>query len=100
MRGFPIPERIRPTIFGLASLLLLATVSFSQTMTTGDIVGTATDVSGAIVPNATVTIKLVDTNETHSAKTNTNGQYRFSLLQPGDYTVTADATGLKSKTEK
>src|ERR1700729_528225 len=73
---------------------------FSQTMTTGDIVGTVTDATGAAVPGAKVTAKFSDTNEAHSAVTNSVGEYRFSLLQPGDYEVTCEATGLKSKTAK
>ena len=82
--------------------LLLAAVPtvYGQTMTTGDIVGTVTDSTGAVVPNARVTAVLVGTNETHSASANASGEYRFSLLQPGDYMVKGEATGLKSKTEK
>ena len=82
--------------------LLIASVPylFSQTMTTGDIVGTVTDSSGAVVPNAAVTVKLTATNETRTVNTNSTGQYRFSLMKPGEYTVSATATGLKSNIEK
>ncbi len=83
-----------------ALLMLWAPAAFTQTMTTGDIVGTVTDASGAVVPGAKVTIHFADTNESHSVVTNSTGQYRFSLLQPGDYTVTGEAPGLKSNTEK
>ncbi len=69
-------------------------------MTSGDIVGTVKDASGAVVPNAKVTATSVDTNETRTDTTNNSGQYRFSLMKPGDYTVTGEATGLSSKTEK
>jgi hypothetical protein len=87
---------------GLSILLLLAVApaAYGQTMTTGDIVGTVTDASGAIVPNATVTAKLMATNETHTETTNAQGSYRFALLSPGEYEVTGEAVGLKSKTEK
>ena len=88
-------------LFALLALLLAAVpAAYSQTMVTGDIVGTVTDASGAVVPNAKVSVRLVATNEIHSAATNPSGQYRFSLLPPGDYEVTGEATGLKSKTEK
>jgi hypothetical protein len=69
-------------------------------MTTGDIVGAVIDATGAVVPGAKVTIRFADTNESHTAVASASGQYRFSLLQPGDYVVTAEAPGLKSKTEK
>jgi hypothetical protein len=87
---------------GLAVMLVLLGVpaAYSQTMTTGDIVGIVTDATGAVVPNAKVTATFVDTNETHTETANASGQYRFSLLQPGNYSVTAEATGLKSKTEE
>jgi hypothetical protein len=78
----------------------MAFSAFSQTMTTGDIVGVVTDTSGAVVPGAKVTIRFADTNETHTAVTNATGQYRFSLLQGGEYDVTGEAPGLKSKTER
>src|ERR1035441_9569108 len=85
----------------LIPLLLPAAPSAnSQTMTTGDIVGTVEDASGAVVPNAKVSARLIATNETHMAAANASGQYRFTLMQPGDYLVTGESTGLKSKTEK
>jgi hypothetical protein len=81
-------------------LALAAGTAFAQTQTTGDIVGTVTDATGAVVPKATITIKYSDTNETRTAVSNDRGQYRFSLLNPGDYTIEGRAVGLRSKTEK
>lgn len=102
MKGSPFFKRLWPAMSGLSILLFLAQApgAYGQTMTTGDIVGTVTDASGAVVPNAKVTAKLTATNETHSGVTNGSGEYRFSLMQPGDYLVTGEATGLKSRTEK
>jgi len=65
-----------------------------------DAMGDLADASGAVVPNAKVTAKFADTNETHTETANGSGQYRFSLMQPGDYFVSGESTGLKSKTEK
>ncbi len=84
----------------LASLLLAAPCAFTQTITTGDVVGTVTDASGALVPNATVTLTYTGTNETRTEKTDDRGAYRFSQLQPGDYTMSAQTAGLKSNIEK
>ena len=106
MKGYsdnpPHVGRKLPRLNGIfvAFLLLTATSAFSQTMTTGDVVGTVTDTTGAVVPKATVTIKLPDTNETRTAVTSETGHYRFSLLKPGDYTIEAETTGLKSKLDK
>src|SRR5579872_928596 len=88
-------------IFSVCAMILaFAPSAFTQTMTTGDIVGTVSDATGAVIPNSKVTIRFSETNEVHSAITNSNGQYRFSLLQPGEYSVSCEAPGLKSKTEK
>ncbi len=80
-----------------ALLLLLAARTHSQTMTTGDVTGVVTDQSGAVVPAASVTIKYADTNETRSAVTNATGQYRFPLMKPGAYSISAETPGLKSE---
>ena len=47
-----------------------------------------------------MTLRNVDTNDTRTALTNETGRYRFSLLTPGEYTVSAQSTGLKSNTSK
>jgi hypothetical protein len=63
-------------------------------------VGVITDSSGAVVPNATVTIRSVESGETRTVTTNAQGQYRFPLMSPGDYVVTAASKGLKSNITK
>ncbi len=80
--------------------VLCAPLAFSQTITTGDVTGTVTDSTGAIVPNASVTLRFVDTNDTRTAPSNQSGQYRFSLLQPGDYVISAQSAGLKSGSQR
>jgi A-macroglobulin complement component/alpha-2-macroglobulin family protein/carboxypeptidase family protein/MG2 domain-containing protein/A-macroglobulin receptor/macroglobulin-like protein len=62
----------------------------------GALAGTVTDASGAIVPNATVTAKYVNSESVWTAKTNTNGAYLLSNLAPGVYEVRFEAMGFKS----
>lgn len=57
--------------------------------------GTVTDASGAVVPNATVTLKNVDTGMAAVRQSNATGQYRFDLVEPGTYSVTVNQTGFK-----
>src|SRR5580704_1916537 len=83
-----------------AVFLLTAPAAFSQTMTTGDIVGAVTDATGAVVPKATVTAKFLDENTVRTEVANDKGEYRFSLMKTGDYAIEGHTTGLKSKTEK
>jgi len=61
----------------LASQLLLA-----QSSTTGEISGTVSDPSGAVVSNVPVTLKNIDKGYTQSATTNSQGAYRFPALDP------------------
>ncbi len=83
-----------------ALLLLPITLALGQTMTTADVAGTVTDASGAVVPNATVTLTSTDTNQVRTTTSGSTGQYRFSLVAPGPYTVLAQTTGLKSNVER
>ncbi len=92
----PATRKLFVFTFLCALLLSLAAPAHSQTLTTGDVAGVISDGTGAVVPNATVTLKYADTNETRTALTNSAGQYRFSLLTPGSYSISAVTAGLKS----
>jgi Carboxypeptidase regulatory-like domain len=79
--------------------LLAALISHSaaaQSLTSGDITGQVTDPSGAALPNVTVNLKNDQTGATQSGTTNAQGQYRFSLLSPGTYTVSVSATDFQT----
>ena len=84
----------------VALCIALAAPAFSQTITTGDVAGVIKDASGAVVPNATITLKNSDTGEVRSVVTGSSGDYRFPLLKPGEYTISAQASGLKSNVER
>src|SRR5436190_22259739 len=58
--------------------------------------GIATDPSGAVVPDATITLTNVSTGVTQTADTNATGSYYFPNLPPGKYKVEAKATGFQS----
>jgi hypothetical protein len=57
----------------------------------GVITGTITDPSGAVVPNAAVTITNAGTNASQSTTTGSDGSYRFGLVPPGTYTLDVKA---------
>ena len=93
---------VKKVIIGLLSVLVIALLMtpslVAQSLVSGDLTGTVTDPSGAVVPNATVTLKSNGTGATRNTTSTNNGSYRFSLLQPGSYTVSASASGF-SKAE-
>src|SRR5919109_3498789 len=74
-----------------ATLLLLVSATASAQTVQGVITGTVTDPSGAVVPNARVTITNIGTGITQTTTTSTTGLYRFSLVPPGDYTASVTA---------
>jgi hypothetical protein len=54
-----------------------------------------TDPTGAVVPNASLTLKNNDSGTAQTRTTNAQGSYRFSLLAPGTYTISVSATGFQ-----
>ena len=83
-----------------AMLLLCMAISASllraQTTTTGELAGTVTDPSGAVLTNVSVMLTNVATGAKQSAQTNSTGAYRFPLVQPGTYNVSAASAGFRS----
>ncbi len=67
-------------------------------LTTSDILGTITDNTGAVIANAKVTLRNIETNETRTLQTNGSGDYVFTLLPPGHYQVRIEASGFKATT--
>lgn len=85
-----------------AMVALLFVLSFlavrlpAQTTTTGNIAGSVTDPSGAIVPDASVTLKDLTKGTTQVTKSNKDGNYQFFLVAPGTYSLTVTATGFQT----
>jgi Carboxypeptidase regulatory-like domain/TonB dependent receptor len=75
-----------------AILMSLLTVSIAQTAT-ATIVGTVLDPQGAVVSNANVVARNVDTGIERTTKSTSEGLYRFGNLPPGVYDVRVDAQG-------
>jgi anaerobic magnesium-protoporphyrin IX monomethyl ester cyclase len=60
------------------------------------LVGTVTDPSGAAVPNATITITHLDTDQSRTLTTNEAGQYSAGDLHSGSYRLKVEAKGFKN----
>ena len=75
-----------------AVLLLAAPPAFAQ-RTTGQIIGTASDPSGAALPGVTVVLKGSQIMGEQTSTTNERGLYRFVALPPGGYTLTFSMSG-------
>lgn len=59
--------------------------------------GVVADPTGAVIPNATVTLTDKATNQVLKSITNGSGTYNFNALPPSNFAVTAEASGFKTK---
>lgn len=65
----------------------------AQSTTDGAIGGLIKDPNGAVVPNATVTVRNEGTNRESTATSDDEGRFRVVQLQPGNYTVSIGVSG-------
>jgi hypothetical protein len=92
----------RFSIVGGALLILLTVLAVSAnlwgqtTVSTGSIVGTVTDQSGAVVSGATVGIANQATGQTIDVTTNSAGAYNSGALSPGTYKIQISSKGFSS----
>ncbi len=82
----------------LAALCAALAVSVWGQAVNGTLLGTITDASGAIVPNANVIATDVNTGISRNTTANSNGNYTFPNLPPGTYSVSAEQSGFKRAT--
>jgi hypothetical protein len=74
--------------------------SYAQIQTTGEIIGTVTDPSGAAIPKATITIVNEATAESRQSISDAAGSYIFPSVTPGTYDLSVQATGFSVATAK
>ncbi len=86
-------------LLALIACALLSTPNLSaQAISTGTVVGTVTDPSNAIIPDAEITITDKSTNATRKSVTNAEGRFVFANVTPGDYDVRITKQGFKTAT--
>jgi len=76
-----------------------AGLAYSQAVN-ATLLGTVTDSSGAVVPNAKVTITETQTDIAHAAQTNESGNWIVPNLPPGVYATSVEAAGFKKETRR
>ncbi len=77
-----------------AFVLFLSSLTFAQTTST-TILGTVTDATGAVLPNAKVVATNTGTGQKREATTSSTGDFNFPLLDVGLYDVIIEAAGFK-----
>ena len=86
------------TCLGGVLIVVLSALSLRAQVGTADVLGTVSDPSGAVILNAQVTIRNVDTGETRTSATNDSGDYIFNMLPNGKYILTVAAKGFNTHT--
>lgn len=78
---------------------MIAVGAFGQAAAiNGQIEGTVTDPTGAVVPGAKIDITNTNTGFTRSVETDANGFFRFTVLPLGAYSLKAEAKGFQTAT--
>ncbi|MBV9407124.1 MAG: carboxypeptidase regulatory-like domain-containing protein, partial [Acidobacteriaceae bacterium] len=90
MRGHTL-RRIH-IVFLVALTSLTSNLSKAQDFQ-GGLAGLVRDSSGALVSEATATVQLLGADLKRETRTNSNGEFRFNALPPGDYAITVNAKG-------
>lgn len=87
--------------FGRTSLfscfILLFTIQATAQLSTASLNGVVRDPSGAVVPKAKIALNAVDTGVVRTTVSNNAGEYVFTSLTPGRYTVQTSAAGFQAK---
>lgn len=91
---------LRLSFIALLMFACTSAAAFAQSTVSGAIGGIIKDPQGAVVPNATVTARNAETNTEGTATTDSDGRFRIAQLQPGNYTVAANASGFSAFTQE
>lgn len=81
------------------AVLCLALAASGQSAS-GRLIGRVSDTTGAVVPNAKVTLTDQATGVSRAQQTNENGDYNFVEVRPGTYSLNFEATGFKKNLQK
>jgi protocatechuate 3,4-dioxygenase beta subunit len=80
----------------LFAITLIAGVAASYAQSTATLSGRVTDPSGAVVPQARVTVSGLATGVDRVVTSDAEGNYTIPSLQPGNYGVSVQATGFSN----
>lgn len=91
--------KTRHLVLSVLLVAISAALALAQN-TAATLTGTVTDPNGAVVPGAKVTITNTETGVAKTAQASAEGVYFAPALQPGNYTVSAEAAGFQKLTKQ
>jgi len=90
-----VVEACRKTAWLLILMLAIAGFALGQERF-GELNGAATDPTGAVVPNASVTLTNVNNGRVQTTTTGSDGNYIYRNLEPGTYKLRVEAPGFNA----
>ena len=96
MVSFYNRSRVARSIAALALAVLSSTFINAQGATNASVLGTVTDSSGAVIPNASVQVKNVATGQAQQTSSDGQGRYTIADLPVGNYEAQASAQGFQT----
>jgi hypothetical protein len=101
--NFSLLFRVKRGISHLLAVLFIfvpAVALTAQIVETGTITGVVKDNTGAVIPNAPVTVRNAETGIASNISTDAQGLYVSPPLHPGNYTVEIDVPGFSKVVER
>jgi hypothetical protein len=87
-------------VFAMVIGVLIHPFAFGFQSTYGDITGTVTDQTGAVIPGAKIELTNQETKVSHTMSADESGVFRFVNLDAGEYTITVSADRFAAATRK
>jgi hypothetical protein len=94
------PATLRTFLVITLGIVCLGLLPLHAQVDSGNIVGTVTDQSGAVVSNAKVTLTNLGTNAALSTNTETDGSYKFSPVKIGNYKIDVTSQGFQTASQR
>src|SRR5580765_4466465 len=89
-------SRLRLLATAVAVWIVTSFALIAQTATTGAVLGTIADPSGAVVPKADIQLVNEGTGAADRMTTNDAGQFIFASITPGRYRITVKMPGFRT----
>ena len=95
-----VRNNFRITVLAYVLLFLVSASGAIAQLPTATILGVVKDSSGAVLPNAKLTARDVETGQTRTASSAADGSYRFPAVPVGAYEVLAESDGFQTEARK
>src|SRR5262245_45197322 len=83
-------------LVAVSAVILLTGIYASAQTATATLSGTVRDESGAVITGATITLRNPLTGASRSVKTDDEGRYSLTNIEPGEYELRAERSGFKT----